>query len=197
MFIYGAGGHGRVILTAAIAAGLPVNSFFDDNPSNSKVHGVDVFSYSPVIYPHEQIVIGIGHNGTRKKISGFIKHPFGNIIHPTALIDSHVDFGIGNVILHRSLLQTGVVLGNHIIVNTGATIDHDCQIGDFVHVAPGAILCGGVKVGAGSFIGAGSIVVQNINIGCGCMIYAGSVVTRHVPDRAVVRGSPARVIRYN
>lgn len=50
-------------------------------------------------------------------------------------------------------------------------------------------------VGYGSWIGARVILLPGVKIGRFCVVGAGSVVTKDVPDRAVVAGNPARIIR--
>lgn len=51
------------------------------------------------------------------------------------------------------------------------------------------------RIGKFCFIGAGSIILPGIIIGDHCIVGAGAVVTKNVPDRSVVVGNPARVIR--
>jgi acetyltransferase-like isoleucine patch superfamily enzyme len=46
------------------------------------------------------------------------------------------------------------------------------------------------------FIGARSIILKGVSIGAGAVVGAGSVVANDVPAKAVVAGSPARVLRY-
>lgn len=46
------------------------------------------------------------------------------------------------------------------------------------------------------WIGHGSIIMHGVHIGAGAVIAAGSVVTKDVPQRAIVGGNPAVVIRY-
>ena len=52
-----------------------------------------------------------------------------------------------------------------------------------------------VSIGAGSWLGAGSIVLPGAVIGRNVVVAAGSVVRGVVPDRCVVAGVPARVVR--
>jgi acetyltransferase-like isoleucine patch superfamily enzyme len=52
-----------------------------------------------------------------------------------------------------------------------------------------------VAVGAGSWLGAGAIVLPGAVIGEHVVVAAGSVVRGKVPDRCVVAGVPARVVR--
>jgi acetyltransferase-like isoleucine patch superfamily enzyme len=52
-----------------------------------------------------------------------------------------------------------------------------------------------VRIGDGSWIGHGAIVLPGAQIGRHVVVAAGSVVTGEVPDRCVVAGVPARVLR--
>jgi acetyltransferase-like isoleucine patch superfamily enzyme len=58
---------------------------------------------------------------------------------------------------------------------------------------PGYTL-GPVQIGAFAFIGAGAIVLPGVTIGRGARIDAGAIVTRDVPDFAIARGIPARIV---
>jgi acetyltransferase-like isoleucine patch superfamily enzyme len=52
-----------------------------------------------------------------------------------------------------------------------------------------------VVIGDRVFLGAGSIVKPGVTIGDGAYVSAGSIVTADVPERTLVLGAPARVIR--
>jgi len=52
-----------------------------------------------------------------------------------------------------------------------------------------------IRVGARCFIGGGSLVLPGVTIGDECIVAAGAVVFDDVPDRCIVAGNPARVIR--
>ncbi len=52
-----------------------------------------------------------------------------------------------------------------------------------------------VSIGSGSWLGAGAIVLPGATIGRNVVVAAGSVVRGTIPDRCVVAGVPARVIR--
>ena len=47
----------------------------------------------------------------------------------------------------------------------------------------------------GASIGSNATLLCGITVGSGSIVGAGSVVTRDVPDKAVVAGNPARIIR--
>jgi acetyltransferase-like isoleucine patch superfamily enzyme len=52
-----------------------------------------------------------------------------------------------------------------------------------------------VRIGRGAFLGLGAIVLPGVRIGENGYVGAGAVVTEDVPDRCVVVGNPARVVR--
>jgi len=198
MLLYGASGHAKVIISCLRANKLSVSAIFDDDLSKKVLEGVSVVgSYQPEFESEENLIIAIGYNHIRQKVASMVQHHFGKVIHPSAILDSTVSVDEGSVIFHGAILQADAVVGKHVIINTGASIDHDCTIEDYVHIAPRATLCGNVRVGLGTLIGAGTIVAPNLTIGKHCMIAAGSVITKNIPDFAVVRGNPARVIKIS
>lgn len=195
MLIYGAGGHAKVIISCILANQNTIDSIFDDNPERKEIHGMEITGlYDPAVFPDCKLIIAIGDNLIRRKISNQIKHNFGIIIHPSCIVDKSVKIGEGTVVLHNAVLQADSVIGRHVIINTSVSVDHDCIIGDFVHLAPGVILSGNVCVGENTLIGVGSIVTPGLTIGKNCFVAAGSVVSKNIPDDAIVRGNPARVI---
>ena len=52
-----------------------------------------------------------------------------------------------------------------------------------------------IVIGAYAWIGAGATIMPGVTIGAGAVVGAGSVVTKDVPDRMIVAGNPARIIR--
>lgn len=196
MLLYGASGHAKVIMSCLRASNQTILGIFDDDISKKQLYHVPVLGeYSRDFMPNEAVIIAIGYNDIRQKIADLVKHRFGQVVHPSAVIDERVEIGEGTVVFHNAVIQADAQIGRHVIVNTAASIDHDCQIADFVHIAPRATLCGNVHVGAGTLVGAGAVVAPNLSIGKNCLIAAGSVITRHIPDFCIVRGNPGRIIK--
>ena len=193
MKIYGASGHGSVIFDILVNNDIEVEGFIDDQPLK-EYKSLPVCSRED-IKSNDELIIGIGDNGTRKKLALSLEYiTFINAIHPNSVVSANVKIGVGCAIMAGAVINTSTALGNHVIVNTKSSIDHDCIVGDFVHVSPGSTICGGVTIGVGSHIGAGATILPNLTIGSNVVIGAGAVVTKDIPDNSRAIGIPARLI---
>lgn len=196
VLLYGTGGHSKVVASILEDSEIKIDSIFEDNEEISFMSTYKaVGHYNPKYKSKKPLIISIGDNKIRKKLSEIIVHQYEKAIHRSAIIDKNVQIGFGTVIMQSSLVQSDSIIGHHCIVNSKASIDHDCVLGDFVHIAPNVTLCGNVQVGEGSFIGAGAIIIPNLKIGKWCTIGAGTVVLHDVPDHATVVGNPGRIIK--
>lgn len=193
VLLYGYGGHARVLTDCLEALGCAITGVFDDKPLTNCPYSF-LGTYNPSLQKEVPILLAIGNNRVRRKLSQLMAHPAGKAVHPSALLSPQSRVGEGTVLLHRAVVQAAASLGRHVIINSGAIVEHDCRLADFVHIAPGAILCGGVEVGEGSLIGAGAVVLPGISIGKDCVVGAGAVVHRSVADGQQVAGNPARII---
>lgn len=194
VWIYGASGHGRVILDVLELSGVEVGGFIDDNESILEFMGYPVIRKTETDERYT-VIMGIGANATRRKVVEAGSFNFVNAIHPQTVVSRRTNIGTGNVIMASTVIQSGCTLGNHIIINTGATVDHDCVIGDFAHISPGVTLCGNVTVGSGTWVGAGSTVIQGVTIGKNVVVGAGSVIRKNVPDNVLIVGNPPQVMK--
>ena len=197
MIVYGASGHGKVIIEILESINTPHIEIWVDAPREP------VWEY-PVKRPvaagvmiSDEMVISIGVNETRKKVATRLGGTvtFGTAIHANTVISKRTTIGEGTVIMAGATINTDTHIGKHCIVNTCASIDHDCVLADYVHISPNATLSGDVQVGEGTHIGAGAVVIQGIRIGKWCTIGAGAVIIRDVPDHATAVGNPARIIK--
>jgi len=196
LILYGASGHGKVILDILSSNGLKPDSIWDDAPKG-------VFAGYGVITPaldnpqDKQVVISIGDSAIRKTIAERIGDRCGFIavVHTSAIVAPSSRVSAGTVVMPNAVINADSNVGAHVIVNTAAIIEHDCTIGDFVHISPNATLCGNVSVGEGTHIGAAAVVIPGIKIGSWCKIGAGAVVIKDVPDGATVVGNPGRIIK--
>lgn len=196
MYLFGAGGHGKVIKEILNTNGVKVEAFVDDNPNVNECGGRHVLHDASELSP---MIVSIGVNKIRKMIVERLTRSnpaivFGLAIHPSAVVSPSAKIGEGTVVMAGTVINADAVIGKHCIINTGATVDHDCVIEDFCHIAPGAHISGATHVGEGTWIGVGSSVIQCLNIGRDCMIGAGSVVVKDIPDNVTAFGCPAKVV---
>ena len=199
LFIYGAGGHAKVIADIAEQLGEPLTAAIDKNLLRKELldqYPVYLNLDSIELFDTDQFIVAVGNNAYRKRIveEELIGKQFATLIHTSVQISSYADVEVGTVVMPGAVINVDTQIGRHCIINTGATIDHDCVIEDYVHISPNASLAGNVLVGTGSHIGIGAVVIQGINIGKDCIIGAGSVIIRDVPSGCTVVGNPGRVI---
>jgi sugar O-acyltransferase (sialic acid O-acetyltransferase NeuD family) len=197
---WGAGGHGKVVLDAALAAAPGCAVWFVDDDSGrcgGFFCGFPVLPFSHRSVAGSEFVICIGDNHRRAQCyesAGVLASP-AIVIHPSAVVSPSARIGPGTVVLARAVVNAGAFIGADSIVNTGAIIEHDCMVGDHSHISPGAILGGGACIGAFAHVGLGARVLPHIHIGDDTVVGAGSVVIRDVAARLVVAGVPSRVLR--
>ena len=203
IFLFGASGHGKVVIDAARRQGYAVEAIFDDNPAlaGTTLMGCPVHGGRDALLAWSRTsgirhgLVAIGQNGPRGTVAGWLKssglHRV-SVVHPHAVLSAGIAPGPGSVVMAGVVINPDTTIGHDVIINTGATVDHDCVLGDLVHIGPGCHLCGGVRIGEGSLVGAGSTIIPGIRVGRDAVIGAGSTVIRDVPDGARVAGSPAR-----
>lgn len=99
--------------------------------------------------------------------------------------------------------------GSHIVAHQSVEIGDDVWTGPYVYITdqnhgyedPDTPIGSQfpvnrpVSIGAGSWLGAGVIILPGARIGRNVVVAAGSVVRGDVPDRCVVAGVPAKIVR--
>ena len=99
--------------------------------------------------------------------------------------------------------------GSHIVAHHSILIGDDVFTGPYVYItdqnhayADPDVPIGrqwpvntAVSIGSGTWLGAGTVILPGACVGRNVVVAAGSVVRGTVPDRCVVAGVPARVVR--
>lgn len=205
----GAGGHAKVVLEILQeTGGHEVVGLLDPKKElwQTEVLGVPVLGNESLL--PELRDQGIGHafiglggaqdTAPRRRLYDHTRQRGFEIvpaIHPQAVVSPSVKVGHGPTIMAGAVLNAAARLGENVIANTGAIVEHDCVVEDHVHVATGARLASNVRVGQGAHVGIGASIRQGIRIGANAVVGAGAVVVHDVPDRVVVVGVPARILR--
>lgn len=196
MYIYGAGGHAKVVIDILEKNGVKINGLFDDNHEIKSLFNYPVWSTDELIESEKkEIIIAIGVNSTRREIVEKYRFNYGKAIHPNTVISARSMIGEGSVVVGNVTINSDAKIGKHVIINTSSSVGHDCIIEDFVHISPNATLCGEVLVGEGTHIGAGAVIIPGVKIGKWATVGAGSVIISDVPDFSTVVGNPGRVIK--
>lgn len=191
LVLVGAGGHAKVVLSLARAAGYDVIGVCDPGLAASGAtewRGLPVLGSDEALASLDRqtvgIAIGLGQMpGSTTRTALFARleatgFRIPRLVHPSAIVDVSTVIADGVQVMAGVVLQADCRIGRDSTINTGARVDHDCEIGAHVHVAPGATLCGGVAVGDGAFIGSGATVIQQTTIGANAIVGAGATLRR-------------------
>ena len=133
------------------------------------------------------------------------------------LVGRHATLSVGCGVLDQTVRPRGLVIGDRCVVGARCTFTahESIEIGDDVWFGQGVFISDAshgdadthmpigkqfgehdpVSVGSGSWIGHGAVLLPGTRIGCNVVVSAGSVVRGEVPDRSVVVGVPAKVVR--
>ncbi len=195
IYLFGAGGHAKVIADILERCGKTIGGFFDQDTSK-QIWNYSAFSFpGPFSFLEDELIISIGDNKVRKKIADTHDVKYVSVIHPSTNISFHSFLGLGCAVMGGVLINADTIIGNHCIINTNASVDHDCVIGNFVHISPNATLCGGVTLGDGVHIGAGAVILPGKKIGANTIVGAGSIVNTDVCENVVAVGNPVRIVK--
>ncbi|MDP8242938.1 MAG: acetyltransferase [Candidatus Hinthialibacter antarcticus] len=205
ILIYGAGGHGKVLIELLQSIGIEVAAIIDDRVTGSaeRLLGVAVISPRDAIENYIQPesmngLVAIGDNVIRLEKAAWFESrgvEMVVVIHPSAVVSASAKIGRGTQVIAGAVINAEAQLGANCIVNTNSVVEHDCVIGDGVHIAPGALVGGGASIGDRSQISIGASVLPGIKIGSDVMVGAGAVVTKPVADGVTVVGVPARILQ--
>jgi sugar O-acyltransferase (sialic acid O-acetyltransferase NeuD family) len=193
-----AGGHGKVIVAAALEAGMHVAGVYDDTkePCENWFRNVPILGRVADFFGHPDLpaIIALGNNQGRSKLAlrgDEAGVTWVSVIHPWVSIDPSASIGRGVLVCAGSVIGPDAVVEDHAIVNTSSSVDHDDFIGQFAQIAPGAHLGGAVRVGEGALVGIGATVRERIQIGAWATVGAGSVVVKDVAPHTMVFGERA------
>jgi sugar O-acyltransferase (sialic acid O-acetyltransferase NeuD family) len=195
-YIYGAGGHGKVVLDAMQLARLRCDGFIDDNDEGATWMGLTVQAFSDLSFNDEiSLHLAIGNGKLRESIVNKLGiASFFSVFHPDASIAQTGLIGLGTLIAAQAVVAPSTQIGHHCIINHSSVVDHDCIVGDFSHIAPQSSLGGTSKIGKGVLVGAGAVIFPGIAVGDFAVVGAGAIVTKNVPAGAVVIGNPAKKV---
>ena len=205
--IVGAGTYGEVYLAYLQEAGVNVVGFLDDDPkyNNQSVRNV------PVIGPIakletlketdgvEAVYCPLGNNMLRVKFLSKARklgYKTPNYIHPSVIISPNVSIGEGVYVLLGTTIMPHTIIKDFVMISMGVHLAHHCVLDEGVFLSTGCNFGASIHAYRYAYCGISSTIMTGIHeLGENCLIGAGAVVIRDVPDRAVVAGVPAKVLK--
>lgn len=201
LIVWGAGGHGKVVIETASAVGRYDSILVVDDDAAKR--GGRVLGYvvaGPIAdiprHPDDEVFLALGDNRTRAtaydwcKAAGFT---LATLLHPRAVISPSAAVQEGTLVMPLSVVNAEARIGRNCIINTGAVVEHDCLVGDHVHLSPGVKIGGNATIDAFAHVGIGAVVLPGISVGAGTTVGAGAVVVTNLPANIVAAGVPARI----
>jgi UDP-perosamine 4-acetyltransferase len=194
LVLLGAGGHAKVVLSLARAAGFALHGVCDPalaRQGMAQWRGLPVLGGDEALDGLSPSAVALA-NGVGQLVQGTLRRDlyerlarrgfrFPVLVHPHAWVDPSAVLAEGVQVMAGAVIQADCHVGENTIVNTRASLDHDCIVGAHVHIAPGACLCGTVSVGAGAFVGSGATVLPNLTLGERAVVAAGATLARNLP----------------
>jgi UDP-2-acetamido-3-amino-2,3-dideoxy-glucuronate N-acetyltransferase len=110
----------------------------------------------------------------------------------------------------HTFIENDVKVGNNVTIKSGVYLWDGIDIDDNVFVGPNVTFTNderprskqypaefkNIKISKNASIGAGAIILGGVNLGEYCMIGAGSLITKDVPARALIVGSPGKIVGW-
>ena len=185
LLIVGAGGHGRSVAEAVLAAGFyEVAGFVDDAvPGLAQVRGYPVLGTTQDVSAYrtqaDVAIVAVGNNALREALchrlisAGF---ELATVVHPRAIVSPSAAIGCGSAIMAGVVVGTEARLGCGVIVNCGAVVDHDAQVNDYGHLGVNACMSGGSTLGRSVWMQAGSAVGYGVKVADKVVLPAGAAL---------------------
>jgi sugar O-acyltransferase (sialic acid O-acetyltransferase NeuD family) len=205
--IIGAGTYGEVYLSYLQEAGVNIVGFLDDDPkyTNQSVKGVPVLGPISKLetlrttHGIEAVYCPLGNNKLRVKFLTKAKelgYKTPNYIHPSVIISPNVSIGEGVYILLGTTIMPHTVIKDYVMISMGVHLAHHCVLEEGVFLSTGCNFGASIHAHRYAYCGISSTIMTGIHeLGEDCLIGAGAVVIRDVPERAVMAGVPAKVLK--
>jgi UDP-perosamine 4-acetyltransferase len=200
LLVIGAGGHAKVVIDVARAAGWVPVAVLDPIGAGNQcadvpVLGDDDLAPSLLAEGLRCAVVAIGLNRLRLRIGRNLQElgfHLPSVIHPSAVISPYSAIGDGTVIMPNATVNSHARIGSFAVVNTAAVVEHDCTIGHGAHVAPRTVIGGNVQIGDRVLFGIGAVARPEITIADDAIVGAGTVVVSDLEAGGTFIGTPAK-----
>ena len=205
--IIGAGTYGEVYLAYLQEAGTNIIGFLDDDPKyeGKEVRGVPVMGPISLLKTLkdtdgvEAVYCPLGNNKLRVKFLTMARelgYETPNYIHPSVIISPHVTIGKGVYILLGTTIMPYTEIKDYVMISMGVHLAHHNILDEGVFLSTGCNFGASIHAKKYAYCGISSTIMTGMHeLGEDCLIGAGAVVIRDVPDKAVMVGVPAKVLK--
>lgn len=160
LLILGAGGYGRTVAEAALAAGFDETAFLDDKAPGALGACADCARFAGEF---EYAYAAFGDCALRAAWLGRLEAAgfcLPVIVHPRAYVSPSAHLSEGAVILALAAVGASARVERGAIVNMSSIVDHDAVVGDCAHVAPGAVVKAGASVAPRTKLDSGCVAAR-------------------------------------
>lgn len=205
--IIGAGTYGEVYLAYLQEAGVNIVGFLDDDPkyTEQNVRGIPVLGPISKLetlrttHGVEAVYCPLGNNKLRVKFltqAREMGYETPNYIHPSVIISPNVTIGKGVYILLGTTIMPHTIIKDFVMISMGVHLAHHNVLEEGVFLSTGCNFGASIHAYKYAYCGISSTIMTGMHeLGEDCLIGAGAVVIRDVPERAVMAGVPAKVLR--
>lgn len=205
--IIGAGTYGEVYLAYLLEAGVDIVGFLDDDPKyeGRQVRGIPVLGPISLLDTLkdtdgiEAVYCPLGNNKLRVKFLSRARelgYETPNYIHPSVIISPNVTIGKGVYILLGTTIMPHSEIEDFVMISMGVHLAHHCILEEGVFLSTGCNFGASITAHKYAYCGISSTIMTGLHeLGEDCLIGAGAVVIKDVPDKAVMAGVPAKVLR--
>lgn len=206
--IIGAGTYGQVYLAYLQEAGLDIIGFLDDNESlwETNVEGIPVLGPINLLetlqntHQIEAVYCPIGNNKLRVKLlerASLLGYITPNFIHPTVILSPYITIGKGVYVLLGTTIMPYAIIEDFVMISMGVHLAHHTYLSKGTFLSTGVNFGASICAGEYAYVGISATVMTGVSIlGKDCLIGAGAVVVKDVPDKAVMAGVPAKILKY-
>ena len=206
--ILGAGNYGEMFLSFLREEGINIVGFLDDNPNlqNKEVCGVPVLGTMSMLkdlrnqYNVDSVYCPIGNNPVRVRLlteARELGYETPNYIHRLACVGPDVKMGTGVYVIFGTNIMPHATLEDFVMLSMNVGVGHHSVLEKGVFLSSGCNFGGSIRAKQYAYCGMGTTIMSGVHeLGEDCLIGAGAVVIRDVPDKAVVAGVPAKILRY-
>lgn len=206
--IIGGGKYGEVYLYYLQEAGYDIVGFLDDNQAlwNKKIQdvpvlgGIETLEFLKDKMDVEAVFCPLGNNKLRVEFlskAQELDYKTPNYIHPSVHLPTNIKLGNGVYILLGTNIMPNVILEDYVMISMGANIAHHSTLKRGTFISTGVNFGASIVADDNAYVGISATVMTGINkIGKDCLVGAGAVVIKDVPDKAIVAGVPAKILKY-